>query len=106
MTKLPQWAFLKTGDYSYGIYLYGYPITQALIASSPTLRGNLLLLLPTAILTTCAFAFLSWHIVEKRVLYLKHYLSPPSAAITETLHPSGETGTSVEKFKPAARSHP
>lgn len=98
MTKLPQWAFLKTGDYSYGIYLYGYPITQALIAASPTLRGNLLFLLPTAILSTSAFAFLSWHLVEKRVLFLKRYLSPRSAAITETMHPTSTLATMTEKL--------
>ena len=86
LSKLPQWAFLKTGDYSYGIYLYGHPITQALIAAIPAMRGNLFLLFPTTVLCTCVFAFLSWHLVENRVLFLKRYLSPGSAKVNETLY--------------------
>jgi peptidoglycan/LPS O-acetylase OafA/YrhL len=88
MSKLPQLSFLKTGDYSYGIYLYGYPITQALIAAVPVLRNDLSLLLAATTLCTFTFAYLSWHLVEKRVLFLKNYLSPRSAAISETMHPA------------------
>jgi peptidoglycan/LPS O-acetylase OafA/YrhL len=88
MSNLPQWKLLKSGDYSYGIYLYSYPITQAIIGSIPATRGNLFLLLPTAIVFTGIFAYLSWHLAEKRVLVLKRYLSPRSARITEDMHPA------------------
>jgi peptidoglycan/LPS O-acetylase OafA/YrhL len=98
MSRLPQWSFLKTGDYSYGIYLYGYPITQALIAAFPILRDDLSLLLIATVLSTFTFAYLSWHLVEKRVLFLKHYLSPRSAAISETMHPVGTTEAKDQKL--------
>jgi peptidoglycan/LPS O-acetylase OafA/YrhL len=40
MLPLPRIYLLQTGDYSYGIYLYGFPIAQALLAVSPSLRGH------------------------------------------------------------------
>jgi peptidoglycan/LPS O-acetylase OafA/YrhL len=61
---------LKTGDYSYGLYLYGFPLQQAISAISPSLRHwwiNILITLPLA----WAFAALSWHLLEKRMLNLK-----------------------------------
>lgn len=64
---------LASGDYSYGVFLYGYPLQQALVASTPLARvwyGNIALALPLAL---CA-GVLSWHLVEKRVLARKHLL--------------------------------
>jgi peptidoglycan/LPS O-acetylase OafA/YrhL len=57
---------LKGADYSYGLFLYGYPIQQA-VATVPALREwywNLLIALPAAAL----FAALSWTFVEKPAL--------------------------------------
>lgn len=56
---------MRSGDYSYGIYLYGFPIQQT-IAMVPALREWYLSL---AIAWPAAFslAFLSWHFVEKPV---------------------------------------
>ena len=50
------------------------------------LRDNLSMLLLATISCTFAFAFLSWHLIEKRFLFLKRYLSPRSAAISATMH--------------------
>jgi peptidoglycan/LPS O-acetylase OafA/YrhL len=51
------------------------------------LRGNYFGLLFSAILCTGLFAFLSWHLVEKRLLKLRKYFSRQSAKIAEDLHP-------------------
>lgn len=60
-------TWLLKGDYSYGLYLYGYPIQQALVAAVPLATvwyWNLALAVPAALVV----AVLSWHLVEKPVL--------------------------------------
>lgn len=55
----------RLGDPSYGMYIYGYPVQQALVAAGVTgtyaLMGVSLLVVP-------ALGYLSWHGLEKRVL--------------------------------------
>ena len=66
----PRRTFLiNTGDYSYGIYLYAFPIQQtyAHLASRPEWWWNIVFALPV----TICFAAFSWHCVEKHVLKLK-----------------------------------
>ena len=87
LTAFPTNRLLRSGDYSYGIYLYGFPITQVLASSFPALRHNYLGLVFSAILGTSLFAMLSWHLIEKRFLRLRKYFSPKSAKIAEELHP-------------------
>jgi len=61
----PRTWVVRSGDYSYGIYLYGFPIQQT-IAMLPILREwylSLAIAWPAAF----ALAFLSWHFVEKPV---------------------------------------
>ena len=61
---------VSTGDYSYGLYLYAFPISQALIATVTAARvwyGDFIL----TTLATGVLAVLSWHLVEKRFLALK-----------------------------------
>jgi peptidoglycan/LPS O-acetylase OafA/YrhL len=67
---LPRLKLLPRGDYSYGIYLYGFPIQQALVLLFPSLKiwwG----LFPTAALVVLAVAMASWHFVERPALSLK-----------------------------------
>jgi peptidoglycan/LPS O-acetylase OafA/YrhL len=71
---LPEFKWLRTRDYSYGIYLYGFPITQALVASLPRLRGHGALAFVLASACTIAFAAMSWHLIERRALALKNRL--------------------------------
>jgi peptidoglycan/LPS O-acetylase OafA/YrhL len=87
LTNLGSNRFIKSGDYSYGIYLYGFPLCQVLVTVFVGIRHNFFgLLLPT-IVCTLLFAFLSWHLVEKRFLRLRKYFSRKSAKIAEELHP-------------------
>jgi peptidoglycan/LPS O-acetylase OafA/YrhL len=71
---LPELKWLKTRDYSYGVYLYGFPITQAILALVPTLRGHGYALFVVATACTLAFAATSWHTIERRALALKSIL--------------------------------
>lgn len=64
-------AFGRAGDFSYGIYIYHYPVQQALIQ----ITANALLLpalFGLSFAVTFALAFLSWHFVEKRALAAKN----------------------------------
>lgn len=56
-----------SGDYSYGLYLYGFPVQQAIMAISPALRHwylNLLLAIPCAVMVAIG----SWWLVERPAL--------------------------------------
>lgn len=59
-------------DYSYGIYLYAFPVQQAIMHSAPT--QSALALFAMTMLATVPLAMLSWHLVEKPALNLKKYL--------------------------------
>ena len=86
-TKLPSGRLLKSGDYSYGCYLYGFPICQAIWAAAPMLREQVWPFRGLCFLGAAAFAFMSWHLVEKHALKLRVFLSPRSAAVAASLHP-------------------
>jgi peptidoglycan/LPS O-acetylase OafA/YrhL len=75
LIPFPRFALLSSGDYSYGVYLYGFPITQSLIAVWPGLFvGHLTILMLAATPLTFLFAALSWHGVEKHALAYKKLL--------------------------------
>ncbi len=62
----------KHGDFSYGLYLYAFPVTQSCILWLGPDRPWLILALGFVI--TLLFAVLSWFIVEKPALRLKGLL--------------------------------
>jgi peptidoglycan/LPS O-acetylase OafA/YrhL len=67
-----QWrAFNGLGDYSYGLYVYSFPIQQTIVYVMP--ESSPMLLFALAMLITLAIAALSWHIVEKPMLGLKSH---------------------------------
>lgn len=61
--------FNRAGDYSYGIYIYAFPVQQALVSLYPTMSAFTMML--TGTLLILPLAILSWHGVEKRALALK-----------------------------------
>jgi peptidoglycan/LPS O-acetylase OafA/YrhL len=60
------------GDYSYGIYIYAYPVQQAIATIVKGISPYQMIAL--AGLVTFSFAFLSWHCIEKHALRLKEVL--------------------------------
>lgn len=74
---------LKTGDYSYGVYVASFPIQQA-IASFPALRYwwiNMILSLFLGFL----YAILSWNFVEKPFMLRKKEITAAAEALTGKL---------------------
>jgi peptidoglycan/LPS O-acetylase OafA/YrhL len=71
LSRLPTSTLLSRGDYSYGIYLYAYPIQQLIVMLSPdgyrVWYVNILLALPI----TISIAALSWHFIERPCLSLR-----------------------------------
>jgi peptidoglycan/LPS O-acetylase OafA/YrhL len=70
LTSMPKIPFLSSGDYSYGVYIYGFPIQQTIarFVSEQNALTNFAIALPT----TLAVAAISWHLVEKPFLALRH----------------------------------
>lgn len=65
----PVRAYNRLGDYSYGVYIYAFPIQQSLVALIPGLTLAALNLYACALSVT--FAVLSWRLVEKPALGAK-----------------------------------
>ncbi|WP_298206867.1 acyltransferase [Ferrovum sp.] len=66
-------VFNRLGDYSYGVYIYAFPVEQALVSSFDGISSLALGLMSAPI--TLLLAALSWHLVEKRSLEAKTWLS-------------------------------
>lgn len=66
--KGPLLAYNRIGDYSYGLYIYAFPVQQTLVhfSSEMTPLENILLAAPI----TAFLAALSWFLVERRALGL------------------------------------
>ncbi len=62
-------AFNQLGDYSYGLYIYAFPIQQILMHFYPSTSAVELLLLTFAF--TLLVATASWHLLERKALALK-----------------------------------
>ena len=71
MVKFPRIKLIEAGDYSYGVYLYGFPIAQAVVFLMPQFRGHGWIVLFVAGTLTFCFAAVSWHMFEKPALSLK-----------------------------------
>jgi peptidoglycan/LPS O-acetylase OafA/YrhL len=81
LTPMPLPRFFKTGDYSYGIYLYHQPFLQVFLSLFPALAFSPPFGAPLAFFASLPFvigvAWLSWHFVEKPALALRKRFSAP-----------------------------
>lgn len=71
---------VASGDYSYGLYLYGFVIQQCVAGFGPPAQHwylNLLISLPLAF----GIAVASWHLVEKHALRLRTQVERIEAAV-------------------------
>lgn len=71
ITKSFQWT-LKS-DYSYGLYIYAFPVQQGLAAINPLMAWEVYFALTVLITTSLAAA--SWHFIEKPALAFKPNVS-------------------------------
>ena len=62
--------FGKHGDFSYGMYLYGFPVQQTLWQITQGHVSQFRFTLISLVVSFC-FAFLSWHLIEKPAMSLK-----------------------------------
>ena len=62
----------RLGDYSYGVYIYAFPIQQSIIAMNPEI--SIADLIKYSLAMTLALSVISWHVLEKRFLGMKPFL--------------------------------
>ncbi|MGH6648072.1 acyltransferase family protein [Aquabacterium sp.] len=60
----------QIGDYSYGLYIYAFPIQQSIAALVPGISIGAMIF--TSGVVTLVLAMLSWHLLEKRALEWRH----------------------------------
>lgn len=87
MMKFPHVKLLQRGDYSYGLYLYAFPIQQAIVQFLPDHR-NWWTVFVLAVVITFGVATLSWHLIEKPALRLKKWVQNAPRPIPSTTEPS------------------
>ena len=66
---LPFSGVTRYGDFSYGIYIYAFPMQQLLTHFQ--LNQSFLIYAVLSVLGTVGFAVLSWYVVERPALYFK-----------------------------------
>lgn len=74
LTRVPALPIFRRGDYSYGIYLYGYPIQQVVVLAGLDRHiwwQNAVISIPLITL----FAMFSWHTIERPNLLQRKRLS-------------------------------
>jgi peptidoglycan/LPS O-acetylase OafA/YrhL len=71
LARQPWLVRMHARDYSYGIYIYAFPVQQTLVSYWPHMP--LFAYLLSTFVITVALAALSWHFVEKPALKLKPF---------------------------------
>lgn len=67
--RLPLFGYNRFGDYSYGVYIWGFPVQQSAVHLWPgmTAYQNMAIAMPIALM----LGIISWHVIEKPALSLK-----------------------------------
>ncbi len=77
----------KLGDYSYGIYIYAFPIQQSIIAINTGI--SVADLIKYSMVTTLVLSMISWHLLEKRFLGMKPFFVAYTHSILRRRSASG-----------------
>lgn len=83
-------TFLMRGDYSYGLYLFAYPMQQTAVLLFPAYNMwwfNIMLAAPVSL----AYAILSWHMVEKPILAHKKEIAAQAQTWADRITGKGQT---------------
>lgn len=86
--------FISRGDYSYGLYLYGYPLQQAMIQTMPWIDNRAIFFL-CSVAAAGLMAVFSWHVIEKPVLRLRRRFS-----LTARIHTAPHPESDKHKLRP------
>lgn len=89
---------VSSGDYSYGMYLYGVVVQQSVAALGPPVQHwylNILISLPIAF----GVAFVSWHLVEKHALRLRTQVERIEAAVLSRISIAAFWRKSAERIE-------
>lgn len=80
---VPRWplGFNRFGDYSYGIYLWGFPMQQLVLHAMPEARASVVDAVGWSLALGCAIV--SWHAVEAPALALLRRQREPGPATAE-----------------------
>lgn len=63
-------GYNRLGDYSYGLYIYAFPVQQAVAAALPGVSVATMVVVSGSI--TLVLAVLSWHLLEERAIGWRH----------------------------------
>lgn len=74
-TKWKFHKFGKYGDFSYGIYIYAFPVQQTIVYLMKPILHSAILFALISLPITLVLAILSWKFVEKPALNLKRFLN-------------------------------
>ncbi|MFC5742299.1 acyltransferase family protein [Dyella tabacisoli] len=82
--NIPWYGYNRFGDYSYGLYLWGFPVQQAIAHHIPGISSlaNALIAWPLALL----LAAFSWYAIEKPMLSLKSLPRKVYSRLKSTMH--------------------
>lgn len=87
-------------DCSYGVYIYGVPVAQSLLLLAPGLDASTLIALSTPIIL--ALATLSWALIERPALALRHRRPKVEPGPGRTSPLAGRDMLSTRRCAPAA----